>query len=347
MNELLRERRKQAMWTQEDLARRLGVAELSVRRWEAGQSIPQPNQLRNLCQLFNASPADLGFPITAPPLAYGRPSVTAPDLPWRRDLDDDQAPAVRRSQEGWHEVRRYLAEHGADLVAPARHLYEQLHFIGASDAFAHPDWVMPEPIDVQHLDLAWMPAAPPPSVAGTEPEARLCLPLHSPGHQYDRYSTAVRHLDRPRLFENRISYRLYSYDRAITDDVPTMRFSLGTYFDKVDVSETLVHEYAVASLDRQRRGRSLAPTLDELPFRALVGDPFGLVRRPVLPGVVTLTLRRSPSGADPSMLLHLRDPAQVAIGGRVHTLIPSGEFQPASIAPASLEADLSLWRNTA
>ena len=335
------------MWTQEDLARRVGVAELSVRRWEAGQSIPQPAQLRRLCELFKAAPAELGFPVMAsPPRAYSQHSVTTPELAQLLvPSDDDRAPAVRRSQERWHEIRRYLAQHGADLVAHARDLYEPRHFIGSSDAFAHPDWIVPAPIDIRQFDLAWTPSAPPPSITGTEPEARLCLPLHSPGHQYDRYSTAVRHLDRPRLFENRLSYRLYSYERGAMQDAPTMRFGLGTYFDKVDISETLVHEYAVASLDRQRRGLSLAPMLDELPFRALVGDPFGLKRRPVLPGVLTLTLRRSPSGAAPSMLLHLRDPAQVAIGGRVHTLIPSGEFQPASIAPASMEADLNLWRN--
>jgi len=62
MNRQLRERREAAMLTQEELAERVGVSAISIRRWEGGQR-PQPVYLRRLCELLQASPSDLGFPV--------------------------------------------------------------------------------------------------------------------------------------------------------------------------------------------------------------------------------------------------------------------------------------------
>jgi hypothetical protein len=63
--------------------------------------------------------------------------------------------------------------------------------------------------------------------------------LRVPGQQFDRYTSAIRYLDPPSLFENRPSYRLLSL--AWTGGTGAMRFSLGTYFDKLDVSEAIGH----------------------------------------------------------------------------------------------------------
>ncbi len=65
MNRLLRERREAALLTQEELAERVGVSTVSVRRWEAGSGSPQPAYLRKLCDVLRASPAELGFPQAA------------------------------------------------------------------------------------------------------------------------------------------------------------------------------------------------------------------------------------------------------------------------------------------
>jgi hypothetical protein len=89
-----------------------------------------------------------------------------------------------------------------------------------------------------------------------------------------------------------------------------MRFGLGTYFDKLDISEAIGHEIAEA---RSRRAGEI--TGRDLPFRSLVGDPFDFRRRAVLPAVTTLTLRRAKAGA--SFLLHWRDPRKVAMAAGI------------------------------
>ena len=59
-NTRLRFRREHVPLTQAELAERVGVAEITVRRWEAGFR-PQPVHIRSLCSVLNASPAELGF----------------------------------------------------------------------------------------------------------------------------------------------------------------------------------------------------------------------------------------------------------------------------------------------
>jgi transcriptional regulator with XRE-family HTH domain len=56
----LREVRKRRLHTQEELAELAGVAPITVRRWEAGIR-PQPLHLRRLCDVLQATPAELGF----------------------------------------------------------------------------------------------------------------------------------------------------------------------------------------------------------------------------------------------------------------------------------------------
>jgi hypothetical protein len=314
------------------MAELLQVHPSTYRSWEDGIHRPRPLHIRALCRHLGVQEFELGYTTTLPRGTDQPDARTATDLP----------PAVRRSQEHWLEVRHYLAHHGSDLLPHAVDLYPDLPFFETGHAFTHPDWAMSAPVDIGQVRLTLLPDARPPTINGSEPEAQLSLPLHSLGHRYDRYSTAIRYLDRPRLFENRHSYRLLAVARE--GSRTSLDFGIATYFDKVDISETLVHEFASAYIDRSHRHLSPPPSWEDLPFRTLIGSPFDLSRRPVLPGVITLTLRRSPA-TSPSMLLHLRDPSRVAIGGRVPTLIPSGEFQPSTIAASSYESDLDLWRN--
>lgn len=66
---------------------------------------------------------------------------------------------------------------------------------------------------------------------------------------------------------------------------------------------------------------------------------------PVLsnPGISTLTIRREADGSATFFLL-ARNPDLVT-NGRHYSLLPAGEFQPASIATQSISSDLDLWRN--
>jgi hypothetical protein len=58
---------------------------------------------------------------------------------------------------------------------------------------------------------------------------------------------------------------------------------------------------------------------------------------------LTIRTRRYP--AEPSFLLHWRDPAKVATGGGIYGVIPTGEFQPSSTASWDRQNDFDLWRN--
>ncbi len=105
------------------------------------------------------------------------------------------------------------------------------------------------------------PTAPAAKVTGTEPETRKLRPLRVPGQQFDRYTSAIRYLDPPSLFENRPSYRLHGL--AWADGSGAMRFSLATYFDKLDISEALGHE--IAELRSRKMARSPAGTCRSVP----------------------------------------------------------------------------------
>jgi hypothetical protein len=163
-----------------------------------------------------------------------------------------------------------------------------------------------------------------------------------PGQWFDSYTSAIRHLDPPRLFESRPSYRLLGEQLG----TGSLHFGLAAYFDKLDVSEALGHELAIACL-RRNNGvpDSAEPLCDALPFRTLIGDPFDFARRAIIPAVTTLTIRLRRYPAEPSFLLHWRDPAKVATAAGVYDVIPAGEFQPASVALWDRRNDFDLWRN--
>lgn len=94
---------------------------------------------------------------------------------------------------------------------------------------------------------------------------------------------------------------------------------------------------ALGSSSRRLRG--------QLPFRDRIGDPFDPQRRAIIPAITTLTIRLRRYPAEPSFLLHWRDPAKVATAGGIYDVIPAGEFQPSSLALWDRHNDFSIWRN--
>jgi peptidoglycan hydrolase-like protein with peptidoglycan-binding domain/DNA-binding XRE family transcriptional regulator len=96
-NHLLRKARKEHIWSQGELAERIGVAKETISRWENGVSRPQPNQLRKLCEAFEREPADLGYTtehLEAPPIEEDQHSSTPtnenPNKAWEPDVQDEQ-----------------------------------------------------------------------------------------------------------------------------------------------------------------------------------------------------------------------------------------------------------------
>jgi hypothetical protein len=88
-----------------------------------------------------------------------------------------------------------------------------------------------------------------------------------------------------------------------------------------------------------------APPMHRLPLRGSIGDPTDLTRRPVIPAISVLTLRRPANTGATECLLHWRDPSKVASGGGLYQVTPVGMFQPSSDAPWNETNDFDLWRS--
>ncbi len=251
------------------------------------------------------------------------------------------ADPVEVSQSDWRRDRRYLNRHRGELAQLAKDLYSADFHLNSTTLMAPADWMPNAPIKLDDIELEWSESQPKIAVTGTEPEASNVLPLRAAGRRFDRYTSAIRYLDRPALFENRASYRLLGANLQ-DGKKAKLSFGLGTYFDKLDASEAAAHELAAAV----RSGPAdETPDWSALPLRSLIGDPFDLERRAVMPAIETLTLRRQVDSGRATFLLHWRDPAKVATAAGIYGLIPAGEFQPSSVTAWDTKNDFNLWRN--
>lgn len=251
----------------------------------------------------------------------------------------DDNPAVTASQRQWRQIRASLADYGTRLTTMALELYPQQARVPGLPVLAAPGWIPAQPLPLETITLDWIEHPPVPLITGREPEAAPSLPLRAPGRAFPSYSSAIRYLAPPSLFENRASYRLL--DTALTAGAgPRLTFGLSSYFAKFDVAELLVHELATYVYRD-----SAPPTLGALPYRALLGTaPFELADRAVNLSITAVTIRQWQRGQAPEFFVLQRDSRAVAVGNGMTGLIPAGEFQPASIAPASIPADLDIWK---
>ena len=184
----------------------------------------------------------------------------------------------------------------------AARLYEADLLVDRAPLLTRPGWLPPQPVDLDQIDIEWIEGPQPQPIDGTEPQAQLLCPLRCPGQCYDRYTSAIRYLDPPALFENRPSYRLLGVSWP-TPGRGQLRFGLANYFDKLDVSEAIGHELAAAWLHTQAG----TPCQDGPLASATVS---GLAGRSVRHG----STRGHPGGHDP-------DPA--AAKGRRHGGVPA------------------------
>jgi transcriptional regulator with XRE-family HTH domain len=325
VGQLLRAYRQAHGLTQQQLADRLGFDQSYVSKVESGRrAIHDISTLRHIARHLDLAPEDVGL---APGTLRERRAETT------RDAVSDQAVA---SQRAWRVTRDHLNHNRIKLAKAAARLYPDAYRLG-NGLLTRPGWIWPQPIDLARVGLEWTDAAAP-TVNGSEPETDDVRPLivdGGPHVRYQRYSRAMRDLDRPTLFENRLSFRIADVGRG-EGGSPRLSFSHTTYFDAVDVCETVAHESAAAMMS----GPLSWPAL---PFRRRIGDPFDLARRPVLPSINTLTIRHDRDSA--SFVLHRRSAGSVATAGGVYHVIPAGVFQPSGITPCHHRADFDLWRN--
>ena len=345
IGEVLRAYRRTHGLTQAELAEMLGFTQSYVSKIErARRPARDVETLKRIAQRLSIPAIELGvMPAALESAGAGRTAA------WGRSrfapAEDAGAGAERQvhaTQRQWRLVRQCLNQRRAELTAVAALLYPDTDRLGDSALLSRPEWIAPAPVDLGAIDLRWTDDVHAlTQVSGTEPESSSTRPLLSVERRYDRYTRAIRDIDQPTLFENRMGYRLL--DLRWEPRRSSMLFGGTTYFDMVDVCEATAHELASAWAQAGGSHHATAVTLSRLPFRQRIGDPFDLRRRPVLPSIDTLTIRRGAGSA--AFILHFRDAAQVAMAGGMFHVLPSGMFQPASISPLSQAADFDLWRN--
>ena len=93
--ENIQRRRKAAGWTQEQLAQKCAVSRQAVSKWEAGQSVPSLDKLRQLANCFGISVDEL---VQDDPAAAQTetPQTESPSL-----VELDQARQTRQRRHGW------------------------------------------------------------------------------------------------------------------------------------------------------------------------------------------------------------------------------------------------------
>lgn len=253
-------------------------------------------------------------------------------------------PRVEHSQAEWRRVRKALNGHRSALTRLAARVYPPGALVDDTGLIAGPGWLPDRPVPLDAIGLTYQPVPAAPQLDGTERESAHARPLASITRPYQRYTQAIRDLDHPRLFENRASWRLLDLEWNGGDGASRGRMAFGptSYFAAVDVNEVVSHETAYVYLDDAGHQLPSDPHMRDLPYRRLVGDPFALDRRPVMPAISTLTIR---AGDPPTFILHRRDSRAVTMAGGMLQVIPSGIFQPSSVLPGAVEADFSLWRN--
>ncbi|RBM17627.1 XRE family transcriptional regulator [Prauserella sp. PE36] len=317
-----------AGFTQESLAEQLSIDRGTIGRWERGTQAPQPWQRPDLATSLRISLAELDDILHRTKRQTGSRSATP--------TSNKAAPAdVRRSQQEWLRVRNAPGVRGRELTELAAWLYPESQRAPGGHVLAGPGWLLEQPVPLESVRLVWSDGQRP-----TRPLGSLehVLPLTDRGELYAGYSRAVRDLVRPRLLENRLSYRLLDLQ---SDHGLALSFGTTTFFEVFDVKQALAHEFKGAWLASNRS----VPDWSALPLRAAIGDPFDPQRLLMSPGISTLTIRRDRSDGQHRFVLHERDGGKVADGGGLCHVMPAGEFQPSSVDLADVRNDFSLWRN--
>lgn len=321
-------KKREAMgYTQESFASEVGVEVSAVGRWERGSQNPQPWQRRKIADALKVSIEELATLLGGKKSENDtRGAIT--------EFDTELADHVRESQEEWLRVRQARGAQGRQLAEMAAWLYPPSQRAPGGHVLTGPGWLLDEPVELDAVQLSFSETEHQTPKPGPTDHV---LPLTSRGDRYSNYSRAVRDLVRPRLLENRRSYRLLGVS---ADDRLAFTFGTTTFFEVFDIKECLAHEFKAAWLG----SRGPVPGWEDLPLRASIGDPFDPERLLMSPGISTLTIRKDKRG-DHRFMMHQRDGRAVADGGGMCTVMPSGEFQPSSLAESDVRNDFSLWRN--
>lgn len=234
---------------QQQVARKTGYSRSSVAHAEAGRQLLTRDFWKTADELVKAEGALLaGYErvqavkqeqerrsreaelVGAFAMAGGfRQEETEPrHLPCPSPLPSSDA-VVAASQQAWRAVRSHLIRHRTQLAQQVVRLYDPEWRLPHAPALAPPSWLPSRPVPIEAVTLEWVAAPPRPAITGHEAELRPVLPLRTPGHAFRQYTSAMRYLSPPALFENRPSYRLLGVSWEPSGQ-GKLQFGLATFF---------------------------------------------------------------------------------------------------------------------
>jgi transcriptional regulator with XRE-family HTH domain len=245
--------RKQHDLTQHAAAALLNTTQSRLSKLETGSLQPGLDELRFVAAKLSIPPERLGI--------LPDRSVDAVPQP---DQVSGSPGAALASQRQWKAVRAELNANRAILGDLAGELYPQSQRIPGSTVLTRPEWMPGAPVEISDIELYWVAdhACQRPSITGGIAQSAAARPLAADGTRYGRYSHALRDLARPKLLDNRVSYRLL--DVEWTGAGGRLGFGYTSYFENLDVCEAAAQEFAAAWLRAtkaaQPRGSRAPPT---------------------------------------------------------------------------------------
>ncbi len=227
--------------------------------------------------------------------------------------------ARRREKSSRSELSRSIAELGHKKRPSHLLFYDNLPLLTKQN------WLPAVPVPLENVNLNWR----------TDPGVKIVLkPRNLPyngGRRFRKYSDAIVELDPPDLFDDRPQYRLTD----IEQNSLTFSEDQFSYFDKINYGGYLAHEAAL-----RRNWKDLFGTTNRKLLLKRFKKPADYM---VLSGISTLTLIHHDNSL--RFIMHLRGAKKTAYAMGTYHVIPAGEFQPSSKAPASFREDFSLWKN--
>lgn len=213
---------------------------------------------------------------------------------------------------------------------------KDVYLIGATAQITCPGWIPAAPIPISNVSVIddrtaenedWFVRELSPLISGQLPYQEGARGKFSSRHD------AIEALCRPKLWENRICYRLTGVE--LEPDAAKLSVAPIRFFTGLDVSESLAVEM-LRGIKSSRTSR--------LALRRSLGQPCDLKRNPVHAGVATVTIVRHADGID-RFFLHDRDAEAVADGVGQRHVVPAGVFQPSTNHPGAWRPDQDIWKN--
>ncbi len=190
---VLREWRLRNGQTQGCVAALLHTTQQHLSQMEKGVRPLSLDQRRTIVAELGIPPEDLG-------LSGGQVRHTV--------SSDGASPEISASRLQWRAQRRWLNKHRSELARLAVDLYPEEQRIPRAPLIAPPEWLPPAPVDLRSIRLSLDESEHRIAVDGSEAESASVRPLRLADTRFDSYTSAIKHLDPPQLFESRPSYRL-------------------------------------------------------------------------------------------------------------------------------------------